>query len=60
MATELALNVADMALFEIWSKDLKRSQEERDMLAAMLKWSKSQTPNGGDWIYSWMSAETPT
>jgi hypothetical protein len=53
MATENSLDEKDMPKWAKDSTDPKKPEDEREMLAVMLKWAKSQTPNGGDWIYSW-------
>jgi hypothetical protein len=53
MATENSIDAKDMPKWEKDSIDPNKPADERAMLAVMLVWAKSETPNGGDWIYSW-------
>jgi hypothetical protein len=55
---EIRLTQEDLVKFQERAKDPATSADEKEMLAALVKFAGSQKgaleTGGGDWIFSWM------
>ena len=53
MATQFSIDEEDRARYDASVNDPDISAEEKEVRAAIVKWARSQSPNGGDWIFVW-------